>query len=440
MEPTILEQLRKSWIEKENAELMSKQRPKRRYFHFDPVIQSISHKIVNNIFNIEYIKCHSFLPLLHRDKKSRLYKKNPATGKKQVTLKLRPISYASHFDALIYSWYGFILEFYYERLIKDKIINESVIAYRSLNKKSNIDFAKEVFEFVIKKGDCVTISLDIKGFYDNIDHKILKQKWCFLLTEKELPEDCYKVFRSITKYAYVDLEALKREMFNEQIVASKFFSSIDILKTLRKKGQVFKYAKEFGIPQGTPISCVLSNLYMYDFDSVIAEKIKNISGLYRRYSDDIVIICDKDNEKEMMDFVGAEIKKIKLVIQDNKTEIRYFSFRDGFLACVNKSNKLSRMQYLGLEFDGQKTYIRHKGYAKFERNMTYAIRQEKKKALKYNKPFNKRSIYSRFSHFGKTTFITYVKKAGSIFNSSAIINQIKPSRIYKKIKNKIKNN
>ena len=377
------------------------------------------------------------MPLLHRIQKDRFYKKDLATGKKKPTLKERPISYASHFDALIYSWYSSILEFYYENLIRGQAVSESIIAYRSIDKKSNIDFAKEVFDFVKQKGDCVTIGLDIQGFYDNIDHQILKRKWSFLLSEDSLPEDHYKVFRSITKYAYVNLETLKKEILDQGASDSKFSSSLEMLKILRKKGLIVQYPEKFGIPQGTPISCVLSNLYMYDFDLAVSLMVKNIDGLYRRYSDDIIIVCNKKDEKEMMSFVIAEVKKLKLSIQENKTEVRYFTLENNVLKCTDGKNKISRLQYLGLEFDGEKNYLRHKGYAKFERNMTYAIRQEKKRSLKHGKPFAKRKIYERFSPLGKATFITYAQKVGSMLKSNSVAKQINSSKIFRKIKDRI---
>ncbi len=437
MEPIILKQLQKYWIEKESKELMPKQRPKRRYLHFDPVIDKLSQNIINKVLKAEYIKQHAFLPLLHRDQKDRFYKKDSTTGQKKPVTKLRPISYASHFDAIIYSWYSFYLSFYYENLIKNKTVNQSIIAYRSIDKKSNIDFAKEVFDFVKQKGDCLTISLDIKGFYDNIDHQLLKQQWSSLLLKNILPDDHYKVFRSVTKFSLVDLETLKKDILNVGDYKFKLFLGIDILEILRKSKKIIKNPNKYGIPQGTPISCVLSNLYMYDFDLSVESKVKNINGLYRRYSDDIIIVCDKRYEEEMMSFVGAEIEKIKLSIQDNKTEIRYFSLENNILKCTNKDNNISKLQYLGLEFDGQKNYLRHKGYAKFERNMIYAIDKENKISTKYNKPFAKRKIYKRFSYFGKTTFLTYAQKAGDILKSHSIIKQIKTTRIHKKIKQKI---
>ncbi|MEJ0063292.1 MAG: reverse transcriptase domain-containing protein [Alphaproteobacteria bacterium] len=49
-----------------------------------------------------------------------------------------------------------------------------------------------------------------------------------------------------------------------------------------------------GIPQGTPISATFSNLYMTDFDCKVRDICNSMGAFYRRYSDDILIICPSE--------------------------------------------------------------------------------------------------------------------------------------------------
>ena len=58
--------------------------------------------------------------------------------------------------------------------------------------------------------------------------------------------------------------------------------------------------KDFGIPQGSPISAVLANIYMLDFDYEINKYLESIGGIYRRYSDDMVAICPLDKKDEVI--------------------------------------------------------------------------------------------------------------------------------------------
>ena len=52
-----------------------------------------------------------------------------------------------------------------------------------------------------------------------------------------------------------------------------------------------------GIPQGSPISGTLANIYMLEIDKIIAEYIDNLNGYYIRYSDDFIIIIPNVNKE-----------------------------------------------------------------------------------------------------------------------------------------------
>lgn len=69
---------------------------------------------------------------------------------------------------------------------------------------------------------CVAKAFDITGFFDNIDHGLLKKRWAELLDETAIPADHYSVFRAITRFAHVDRSQLYQEF------------SID--STVRKRG------------------------------------------------------------------------------------------------------------------------------------------------------------------------------------------------------------
>lgn len=76
----------------------------------------------------------------------------------------------------------------YEAKLAELKISDCPIAYRQVVKnpgsntgKCNIDFAKDAFDEVKSLGDCVAIALDIKGYFDNLDHGLIKQLWLELL-------------------------------------------------------------------------------------------------------------------------------------------------------------------------------------------------------------------------------------------------------------------
>jgi retron-type reverse transcriptase len=78
-----------------------------------------------------------------------------------------------------------------------------------------------------------------------------------------------------------------------------------------------------GIPQGSPISPLLANLYMRRF--VLAWK---RLGLERRlgskivtYADDLVILCRRGKAAEALTYLRAIMGKLKLTVNEEKTRI-----------------------------------------------------------------------------------------------------------------------
>ena len=64
---------------------------------------------------------------------------------------------------------------------------------------------------MVKLAPCVAKAFGITGFFDNIDHGLLKDAWMKLLGESRLPSDHYAVFKAITRFANVDRSILYRQ-------------------------------------------------------------------------------------------------------------------------------------------------------------------------------------------------------------------------------------
>ena len=437
MKPITKTELASGWMKKENEEFM--QRRHRRYLHFDKTVDLLTEEVSEKVLDENFVTKHSFFPLIRRVSKNRLYKKDPVTGKKKILNKERPICYASHFDALIYSWYAHQLSFYYENIISQEEANQSVIAYRKLE-KSNLDFSKEVFDFISSKQKCSAIAFDVKGFYDTLDFKILKNVWTTVLDRKDLPDDHYAVYKAVTKFSVVDFEKIVKALgFKEKKPKYEKLKPLfnnGLMRVIRSKN-IITSNKKAGVPQGAPISCVLSNMYMLDFDRDVIKKVKEFNGLYRRYSDDIIVVCPTDRLEEVRSFVMEEIGKVKLVIENSKTEVRHFKVENTKLVCYDENNKPSKLQYLGVNFDGINFTLRHKGYAKFERRMSKAVHKETNRAHKAHRGVSKRALYEKFTPLGDTNYITYAKRASVTFMASNILKPVKANRLFKKIKERV---
>lgn len=148
-------------------------------------------------------------------------------------------------------------------------------------------------------------------------------------------------------------------------------------------------------------------------------------GLYRRYSDDFILIIpyqfiDSPFEEEIVSFVKQLTAKHKIDLQDKKTDL--YLFDNSKIKSLNNDSK-HQLDYLGFVFDGQSVKMRSKSPYKFYRNAKKQISFAKDRMLKsdLNKlPYRKR-IYKLYtdlgtSNNGKNNFIDYAKRAQLIFD------------------------
>ena len=342
----------------------------RNYQHIDNPLDLENQEVFQKVVSvIEDIKNHQFLPFIKKNKIEIRFRKNK-TGKVQRSQKIRPIMYACHMDAHIYSYYNFIFQNIYENYLKKKDIGDLVIAYRKIEDKktgkgkSNIHFANEVFEHIEKQDECVVITHDIEGFFDNINHTLLKDKICKIGNLEKLDDSFYKVFKSLTKYKYIEYDDFKKE---EKKIKKNTYA---IYKTLR---DIFKENKtNKGIPQGSPISGLLANIYLVDFDTEIKKSFPDV--FYRRYSDDLVFVCKENQKDVLLRFIDKKIQDFLLNISSTKSFISYFKKnQNNVMFCHKVTNGLGKelgrdyVDYLGLKFSGEKIFLRKNTIQKLKR-------------------------------------------------------------------------
>lgn len=428
------------------------------YLHFDYPMQP--QKIYNYVTNPKNIEKHAFYPFIHFELKSRKIKKDRTKiirvrGKKdryaivKCEPKIRPIKYSSHIDGHIYAYYAALLTPNYEKLLEESNLSDSVLAFRKLpNSPNNIHFAKKVFEEIKVRQNCVALCFDIKSFFDELDHQILKKAWLKVLNVNFLPRDHYQVYKSLTKFSYVNKKdvynALELSVNKNHKDLKRLCSSHDFRNKIRKNNLIIKEDKTKGIPQGSAISAFLSNIYMLDFDKNIKNYLSKLNASYYRYCDDILIICDSDLGMKIALESEKRIKQLKVQIHPDKTKRVYF--QDGLHIYDKPHMSRESLQYLGFTYDGKKILLRDTGLAQYHHKASKAIRMTNKKFLKINESrikrddlplqLNKKHIYRRFSYIGKRNYISYALKAAKIMNEPSINKQIKSH--WKRLQAKIK--
>jgi RNA-directed DNA polymerase len=183
------------------------------------------------------------------------------------------------------------------------------------------------------------LDIDIKGFFDNIDHELM------MLAVKEHTEELW-----ILLYVQRWLKAPIQETSGEIIERTK------------------------GTPQGGVISPLLANLFLhYAFDKWM--EINNPLNPFERYADDIVVHCRTEEEAiKLKESIEARLKECKLELHPEKTKIVYCkdSNRKG-----NGQNE--KFDFLGYTFRPRSSRNR---YGKLFTNFSPAISDKAKQKIK----------------------------------------------------------
>ncbi len=395
--------------------------------------------------------------------------------------KRRKIRYAARRDSYIYSHYRQLLYPLYESELRRLMLEECVLAYRHIpipgrkSGKCNIHFASEAFQLIRGLGNCCAIALDIEEFFENLEHCHIKRTWSRLLGQCDpaskypLPLDHFAVFRAVTQYSWIEKDLAYRELgligeaqaAGEQkrikyLVSKKAFpTQICTPQVFRQKlaDKVKSNCNPWGIPQGSPISDLLANLYMIDFDAKLSNAVRSIGGRYFRYSDDILIILPGSDARwdEMLQLVDSSLGSTapRLRIKGKKTQV--YSYRklsdehDQIATNIGPTGGADGLEYLGFRYDGKRIFLRNSTFSGFRRKIAEISQRMAKNHVLFNPnsnmkelvdSFNYNVLFKKFGRVGdfdfpgseytKWTFWTYIQRSVRILGtaSSPVLRQV----------------
>ncbi|MFM7097187.1 MAG: reverse transcriptase domain-containing protein [Gemmataceae bacterium] len=182
--------------------------------------------------------------------------------------------------------------------------------------------------------------IDIKRFFDEIDHEILK----FILREK------LEKLRIKTQVIDFILE-----------IISNFLKITPKMKGHDSKGHPYEFK---GIPQGGPLSTLVSNLYL----DVLDKEFHRNNVEFIRYADDIIIFSEsREIARNNLNIYELFLKNNLCLNVGSKNNVH--SFEEGF-------------DYLGFHFKNKSKLIREKTIEKFKDKIRQiTIRKNKKRIL-----------------------------------------------------------
>ena len=167
----------------------------------------------------------------------------------------------------------------------EKIFSPNSYGYRPYK---NAHQALDSVRLNCRKTDWV-IDLDIKGFFDNINHDKL-----MLAVEKHVPENWAKLY--IARWLTAPVLTKSGEL-------------------LAKQGK--------GTPQGGVVSPLLANLFLhYGFDKWLEQTDSSVN--FTRYADDAIVHCkSKEHAEQILKAIRQRMNQVGLELHSKKTKIVY---------------------------------------------------------------------------------------------------------------------
>ena len=422
------------------------------YIHFDLPLSR--QRVIDYVTDPKRVAEHSFYPVLgYNLTKPRIKRCPPGSPKPFIKdPKVRPIAYPAHMDGNIFSYYKALLEPLYEHWLLENYLSDAVTAFRSIG-ENNLTLSKKALDFIAANPDCQIVVTDIEAFYERIDHKTLRQVWARFLGNSNLPDDHYAVYKAVTKYSVVQLYKvynLFRIRISGRISGPNAPERICTPQEFREKvvprGLVRPNRQGIGIPQGTALSPLLSNMYMADLDLAMSTWLSSFGGKYWRYCDDILMVVPGNQGIPILDRIDQELSRLKLTRSREKTEEMNGK-------CLSPKRQL---QYLGLVFDGKNVRIRSSSIQRSHRKLKNAIWAERIRRSRESEvsgleaPFRRKALYNMYSDLPvhgkriherlkrrkyKGNFTHYMEKAAKTTGSQSISSQRR--KLLKRVRSRI---
>lgn len=162
----------------------------------------------------------------------------------------------------------------------------------------------------------------------------------------------------------------------------------------------------YGIPQGSPISDLLANLYMIDFDNEMNQFLASKGGAYYRYSDDILIILPAplDDWQTILSYTQTILSKntARLTLKDKKKQVYYFhssvGSKDQEGTRLYAQRGTNGLEYLGFRYDGKKVYLRNSTISGAQRKMTSVAKRLAREYVDKNPSMSLNQLLQTFNY------------------------------------------
>ena len=250
---------------------------------------------------------------LHNDLKNKTYKHGGYIAFNISDPKPRNIHKANVRDRLLHHAIYRILYSYFD----SKFIHDSYSCRINKGTHKAMNRFRDFFRKVSKNNTktCWVLKCDIRKFFANIDHAILKN----ILSKSLFDTDIFWLISQVIDSFYTQLNV--RSSAIAENITNPIYAIADICKV--------------GLPLGNLTSQLLVNIYMNEFDQFVKRELK--VKYYIRYADDFVILSDDKNHLEdLLPKISSFLEKeLELQLHPNKVFIKTIASGVDFLGWVH---------------------------------------------------------------------------------------------------------
>jgi len=331
---------------------------------------------------------------------------------RRVKIKKRPIKSCSHLDRLFYASWNHYLSLHHKSWVNSNGLDDVVSAYIPATGKFNAHYAKVAFDYIQGRNEYSAVALDVKSFFDELPHAVLKENLLELVGQSErLSETDHRLFLAVTRYSYCeksDIDGISHRLLTAPgILFTNHRSNWELLRKLKLIHQNGKK----GIPQGLACSGVLANITMMRFDLEMHALATANDSIYIRYADDIFISAPNKTIREQLELQAtSKLTDMCLPLAPKKTEYFDFSLADTVHPIIS---------YLGLTCQGNEVSVRRGGINKFyDRTKRYIFSYVMTCRLRGRAPAIS-TIRAKFSHNGNRNYYSYLRRASRTFEDDS---------------------
>lgn len=249
---------------------------------------------------------------LHNLLQTRTYKHGEYSAFNVSDPKPRNVHKATAQDRLLHHLiYKELYPYFDQRFIYDSYsCRKNKGTHRALNRFQ--DFARRVSKNNTRT--CYILKCDIKKFFANINHEILKKILARCIQDKDIIWLLNEIIDSFETKTYISYSVYVQSDKNSA-------TAENVLLT--------------GLPLGNLTSQLLVNIYMHEFDMFMKQELR--IKYYLRYADDFAIFSDSKRYLEellpkMEKFLN---EKLKLKFHENKVYIKTYASGVDFLGWVH---------------------------------------------------------------------------------------------------------